>query len=248
MKFEDIKFPDVKKVAVSLSGGLDSTTLTYCLVKRYGAENVHALSFYYKQKQYIELEKAKLTSVGLGIIHKIIDISFLGDIASGISSNIQGSNIQTPTIQDILGDPAPSTQVPNRNAILTSILVAYAEAQNCNAIFSAIQSHDLYSYFDTTPDFWQCIRNMAMLNRKHLILVETPFMDLSKSDEIEIGTEIDVNYTNTLTCYNPNENGISDGTCPSCAERIIAFAKNGIIDPVKYAKNIPWSDLIKQYS
>ena len=241
MKFEDIEFPDVKKVAVSLSGGLDSTTLLYCLVKKYGAENVYALSFFYKQKQCEELEKAKATCTTLGVTQEIIDISFLGVISAGISSNIQGSDIQTPTIQDILGDPAPSTQIPNRNAILTSILVAYAEAQNCHAVFSAIQTHDMYSYFDTTPEFWQCIRNMAALNRKHLILVETPFMFLSKADEIELGLEIGVDFNKTLTCYNPNSSHESCGVCGSCAERIMAFAKNGIEDPIKYSIDINWA-------
>lgn len=247
MKYEQIQFPDVKKVALSLSGGLDSTTLLYCLVKRYGAANVYALSFDYNQKQSLELTKARTSCDKLGVNHKLINIGFLGEIASNISSNISGSHLHTPTIQEVLGDPAPTTQVPNRNAILTSILVAYAETQGCNAIFSGIQSQDLYSYFDTTPDFWQCIRRMAELNRKHLIYVETPFINLSKEDEVAIGVEVGVDYSDTLTCYNPDSEGKGCATCPSCAERILAFAKNGIIDPIQYQVALDWDDIINTH-
>ena len=75
-----------KRVVSVLSGGLDSTIVTYTLVEKYGKDNVVALSFNYGQKQTIELDKAKLTCQKLGIGHHIIDISFLGKVVEKVSA------------------------------------------------------------------------------------------------------------------------------------------------------------------
>lgn len=240
MKFEDIKFPDVKKVAVSLSGGLDSTTLVYILAKKYGAENVYALSYFYQQKQCIELEMAKATCIKLGVNHKVVDISFLGDIVGKVSANIQGSDIEMPTIQDIFGVPQPVTYVPFRNMIFSSILMSFAESNDCGAIALGLQAQDLYSYWDCSEVFTGLLQDICNQNRIHQIQIFTPFTTMSKVDEIEIGTEIGVDYALTLTCYNPDEHGVACGKCPSCAERIQAFIENDLIDPAKYNINIKW--------
>ena len=62
----------VKKVVVSLSGGLDSTTLLYLMVKKFGKENVYAVSFQYQQRHDIELIQAQKTTKKLGVVHKIL--------------------------------------------------------------------------------------------------------------------------------------------------------------------------------
>jgi 7-cyano-7-deazaguanine synthase len=73
-----------------------------------------------------------------------------------------------------------------------------------------------------------------------------PFSHLSKQQEIEICKEIGKEdlLIHTLTCYDPDEEGRSCGKCPSCAERIMNFAKAGMVDPIPYQKEIPWSDII----
>lgn len=240
MKFDDIQFPDVKKVAVSLSGGLDSTTLTYCLAKRYGAENVYALSYYYKQKQSLELDMAKATCQKIGINHHMADISFLGDFSSNVSANIQGSIIEMPTIQDIFGVPQPVTYVPFRNLQFTAILLGFAESYSCGAVALGLQAQDLYNYWDCSEAFTEKLQEICNLNRLNKIEMFTPFTTLGKADEIAIGTEIGVDYSLTLTCYNPDEDGIACGLCPSCSERIMGFKDNGLIDPAKYNININW--------
>lgn len=245
MKFDDLVFPSVERVALSLSGGLDSTTLAYCLAKQYGGSNVYALSFYYKQKQSIELEKAKITCSKLGINHRVIDISFLGDMVGNVTSNIQGSDIQVPTIQDVLGDPQPKTYIPFRNMLFSTMLLSFAEAQDCGAIALGIQSVDLYSYWDTSAEFVSRMQSVAELNRDKFIQLFTPFVELNKIDEINIGREIGVDFGDTLTCYNPDESGHACGVCPTCSDRIAAFAKCGIIDPIPYQITIPWDNLIK---
>jgi 7-cyano-7-deazaguanine synthase len=235
----DIFYPSVDKVALSLSGGLDSTTLLYMLANRYGKENVYAISFYYQQKQSIELDLAKASCESLGVNHKVVDISFLGDIARKVSTNIGGSTIEMPTIVDILGNPQPVTYVPFRNLLFSSMLLSFAEANDCGAIALGLNSNDQYNYWDTTPEFVQRLSDIVELNRMNSIEIFTPLVSMNKTEEILVGLENGCDYSKTITCYDPVD-GKSCGICPSCAERIRAFKNVGKQDPISYMIDINW--------
>ena len=223
------------KAVVLLSGGLDSVTLLHAAVKELGAENVIALTTNYGQKHSIEIEMAKKNCAKLNVQHKILDISFLGEIVAPVSTLVKKTDIEMPTIQDVLGDPQPPTYVPFRNLILHSIALSFAESNGCVYVYLGIQAHDLYSYWDTTPEFMQAVNNVATLNRHHLIMMKAPFVTFEKAEEIKIGLELGVNYADTWTCYaGPDEEGKACGTCPSCAERRGAFKKLGMVDPIPY--------------
>lgn len=233
------------KALVVLSGGMDSTIAMRLSVDKYGADNVHAISFNYGQKQVHELECAKKSTHLLRVEHKIVDASFLGDISQGFSANVD-KNIPMPTIQDVLGDPTPKTYVPNRNMILMSIAAAYAETKKIPNIIMGLQVHDEYGYYDTTQRFVDKINSVLSENRSIQIKVTAPFAELSKTEEIEILLELDGNINllkYTLTCYNPRAawepvtdrmTVLSCGKCPSCSERMKAFKNLGLVDPVPY--------------
>ena len=239
--------PSTDKGVVSvLSGGLDSTIMTYLLTRKYGNDKVFALSYFYGQKQAVELTRAEETCKHLGVEHKIIDLRLLGDIASKVSANISGTDIQMPTIQDVLAMPQPKTYVPFRNMILNSIAFSFAESNDCNFIFTGMQSVDSYGYWDTTPEFIRDMNKVASHNRMHVIQMVAPFVSISKTEEIQIAQEMgNVRLEHTLTCYNPDEEGRSCGKCPSCAERIKAFINNKLIDPVPYSTMIEWEKLME---
>lgn len=239
--------PDTKGAVVILSGGMDSTIAMRIAVEKYGAENVAALTFNYGQKQIIEIEKAKESTSLLGVTHKVIDATFLGDISQGFSANVDKS-IDMPTIRDVLGDPRPPTYVPNRNMILMSIVAAYAEVKNVDTVITGLQVHDEYGYHDTSQKWVNKVNDLLSENRVIKIKLVAPFSVLNKQQELEILRELDGNLEltkHTLTCYNPNEAGEACGKCPSCSERIANFGKVGEPDPTPYSINIPWDDLIK---
>lgn len=231
------------QVVLLLSGGMDSTTLAYMLVSEYGAQNVHALNFYYKQKHNIEIEKAKLTSKKLGINYTEIDISFLGEMIKNVSSLAKDSEIETPSIKDVLGNPQPSTYVPNRNMILSSIAASYAESVKANNVYIAVQSQDLYSYWDTSSGFIKRLNDVLLLNRQNNIKIEAPFATKSKKEILKLGLTMSVPYEDTITCYDPSNDGESCGFCASCAERLKGFAELQVKDPVKYSIDINWEEL-----
>lgn len=241
----------VHRVVVSLSGGLDSTILTHLLVHKYGADNVHAVSFDYSQRHDIELILAQQTAKNLGIKHTVLDITFMGDIAKNVSAMVKG-DVQTPTMEDVLADPQPVTYMPNRNMILASIVAGYAEANDIDGIALGLQAIDSYSYWDTSVEFYQAVQNVLALNRKHGITFITPFINLTKADEIELGNELGVHFGKTWSCYDPQvvetvtiyepepaggrnvayiDRYAPCGVCPACMERKQAFATVGIEDP-----------------
>ena len=228
-----------------LSGGLDSTIMTYILVKKYGAHRVYALSYNYGQKQKRELEMAALTCQHLGIAHKVLDLGILGDIVKDVSANIGGTDVAMPTIKDVLGDPQPKTYVPFRNMILNALAFSFAESNKASHVFTGLQVHDEYGYWDTTQKFVDAMNAVADQNRTHKVKLEAPFSQLSKYDELMIAKELgDVRLDYTLTCYNPDSDGNSCGKCPSCSERVMNFIKAGIKDPISYNPSIDWDRFI----
>lgn len=227
--------PDAKGAVVVLSGGLDSTVAMRMAVERYGAPNVKAISFFYGQRQEHELDCAKRSTASLGVSHKVIDLSFLGEINVGFSANVD-ANMKMPTITDVIGDPAPSTYVANRNMIMMAIAAAAAETSGVDVVICGLQSNDNYNYHDTTPQWLGKLNDLLDENRKNAIKIVAPFVSLSKVEEIMAIQEVDGNLdllAMTLTCYNPFGR-LSCGKCPSCAERLQAFSKVGQNDPAEY--------------
>ena len=240
--------PDVNGCVVILSGGMDSTIAMRLAVEKYGKDNVSALTFYYGQKQKREIEMAKMSTHMLGVKHRVVDASFLGDISKGFSANVD-TDMAMPTIKDVLGDPRPKTYVPNRNMILMSIAAAFAETQNVDTVVCGLQVHDEYGYHDTTQRWVDKVNDLLSENRIIKIKLTAPFSKLSKYEELKILQELDGNLTLasfTLTCYNPDDQHRSCGVCPSCSERIANFAKVGTYDTIEYSKTIPWQDLIEK--
>lgn len=231
------------KAVIILSGGMDSTILAYEMAQHY---DLHGLSFDYGQKQRIELDKAGTTCRKIKIPHTIMDLQGLGTISSATCANISGSRIDTPDVEQILGDPQPVTYVPNRNMIMLSIACALAETINATKVFIGIQLHDLYGYWDTTQKFVDAMNNVIIQNRTpNGIKIQAPYANLSKIDELYVAARLNVPLEDTWTCYNPIEVGLllthppkplyyACGKCGSCAERLKAFKTVGMKDPIDY--------------
>ena len=226
-------------VVVVLSGGLDSTTLLYEVAQEYAY--VYTISYEYGQKHSKELEWAKYHSDKLGVKeHKVLDITFMKDITKGASA-LTDDDIEVPHIKDTIGDPQPISYVPNRNMILLSIAVSYAEAKGATKVFYGAQAHDTYSgYWDASPEFLPCINSVIALNRRNKISIEAPFITLKKPDLISKGIALGIDYAETTSCYNGREKAC--GTCPTCSDRIKAFMDAGMKDPIEYETEIKWPE------
>lgn len=219
----------IDSVAI-VSGGMDSVTLLHHLVRRLGRTPA-VLTFSYGQKHSKEVALARYQAEALSCAAwRQIDLAPLTPAFA--SSALVSPALAIPDLAAVQGDPQPPTYVPNRNLIFLAIAAAYAEAMGVTDIFYGAQRHDLYGYWDTTPEFVAAVNTLLALNRKRAIHVQTPFVHLSKADILQVGFELGVDYAQTWSCYEGD--ALACGVCPTCAERLQAFAEIGQRDPVPY--------------
>mgnify|MGYP001403213661 FL=1 len=219
-----------KQCIVLLSGGLDSATVLNIALKEY---EVTALIFDYGQRHKFEISAAKKIADLAKTPIKLIKID-LGQFGNSALTD----NIEVPKNQEI-GKEIPVTYVPVRNTIFLSYALAYAEVNNIFDIFIGVNALDYSGYPDCRPEFIQAFEKMANEGTKFAqgnkkIKIHTPLISLTKAEIIKTGTELDVDYKLTHSCYDPSFDGLSCGECDACILRKEGFTKAGISDPTNY--------------
>ncbi len=216
----------MEKAVVILSGGMDSTTLLYDAKEKF--EKVYALSFNYGQRHSKELEMAKKTCEKLGIDHKIVDITSIQELLKGSSLtddiDVPEGHYEQPNMK--------LTVVPNRNMILLSLAIGYAISLNARNVCYGAHAGDHAIYPDCRKEFVEAMRSVASLCDYEKVKIHAPYLDMDKGDILKRGIELGVDYSLTWTCYKGKEKAC--GKCGSCIERLEAFKKVGIKDPIEY--------------
>jgi 7-cyano-7-deazaguanine synthase len=133
----------------------------------------------------------------------------------------------------------PSTYVPARNTVMLSLALALAETLNSRDIFLGVNAVDYSGYPDCRPEYIAAFEQMANLATKAGVegarfRVHAPLIDMSKADIIRMGTELGVDYSLTVSCYQATPEGKACGHCDSCALRAEGFTAAGIADPTPY--------------
>lgn len=219
----------MSKSIVSVSGGLDSTTLLYHVVKDLGRD-VTAVAFNYGQNHGNEIDYAKYHAKKLGVKLKVIDLRDFFKQINHTSALLNGKDA-VPEHAYQVGDPTPPTYVSNRNLFFTIIMSSIAEEIGAEEIYLGIQRVDEFSgYWDTTMSFVEKVQAVLDENRSSKVKLVCPFVQMTKSDEIAIGNRLGLDYSQTISCYK----GTNCGICSTCRERIEAFKKIGMKDPVRY--------------
>lgn len=224
-----------KKAVVLLSGGLDSATCL-AIAKAEGFE-IHTLTFAYGQRHNVELDCAKRLAEAAGVIKHHL-ISF--DLCEWGGSALTSDTIDVP---DAGGDDIPVTYVPARNTIFLSFAAALAETVGAKDIFVGVNSLDYSGYPDCRPAFVKSFELTATLGTKAVdegwtFRINAPLQYLKKTEIIQRGLELGVDYSMTHSCYNPNPDGSPCLKCDSCSLRQKAFSELGMTDPQvqKYQK------------
>lgn len=220
------------RAVVILSGGMDSTTLLYD-VKNQGFETF-AISFVYGQKHSKEVEFAKKTCSVLSIPHKVVDISFFGQLAPSALTT-SGWEIPEGYYTD---SSMKQTVVPNRNMVLISISAAYAISLGAKKLFYGAHAGDHPIYPDCRKEFVEAMKKALYLADYIGLELEAPYVDMKKEDILKRGLELGVDYSLTWSCYKGGEKAC--GKCGTCTERIEAFKKVGVKDPIVYEIEIDW--------
>ena len=66
------------------------------------------------------------------------------------------------------------------------------------------------------------------------LTIRTPLIDKTKAEIIQIGAALGIDYSLTLSCYDPDTAGRACGRCDSCLLRKKGFRDAGIPDPTRY--------------
>ena len=225
-----------RKAVVLLSGGLDSATVL-ALAKAEGFD-LYALSFAYGQRHNVELVAAQNIAKRAGVKdHKtaIIDLRLFG--GSALTDNI---DVPKERAMEDISHGIPITYVPARNTIFLSFALAWAEVLNAYDIFIGVNAVDYSGYPDCRPEFIEAYEKMAQLataygvDNENRVKIHTPLIHLSKADIIKKGLQLGVDYSVTVSCYDPAADGSACGTCDACTLRLKGFRENGMNDPARY--------------
>ena len=224
------------KAVVLLSGGLDSTT-TLAFAKSKGYD-VYALTFRYGQRHALEIDYAKRIAQSIGVEdHIIIDIDLRKFGGSALTADI---DVPKNRDEGSISTGIPITYVPARNTIFLSFALGWAEILGVADIFIGVNAVDYSGYPDCRPEFIAAFEHMANLATKagvegaSRISIHTPLISLTKAEIILMGIELGVDYSLTMTCYDPAEDGRSCGVCDACILRRKGFVDAGIPDPTRY--------------
>ncbi|MEQ5837278.1 7-cyano-7-deazaguanine synthase QueC [Marinobacter sp. NFXS9] len=215
-----------QKVVVIYSGGMDSFTLLHRA--RAAGYEVHALSFNYGQRHVRELECARAVCEQLGLPHKVVDMSPMSDLLSG-SSLTDDIDVPEGHYEE---DSMKSTVVPNRNMILIALATGYAASVGAQAVWFGAHGGDHAIYPDCRPEFVEKMDAVCQIANYEPVRVEAPYMALDKGEILAEGLGMNLDYSQTWTCYNGRD--AACGRCGSCVERLEAFAARGLRDPLPY--------------
>jgi 7-cyano-7-deazaguanine synthase len=239
------KHGEKRKAVVLFSGGLDSTT---CLaIARSEGFQVHALTFRYGQRHQAEIAAAtKIAGVCATAGHDLFDI----DLAQFGGSALTGdAEVPKDRSEADMAGGIPVTYVPARNTVFLAIALARAETLGASDIFIGVNALDYSGYPDCRPEYIETFQTLANLATKAGIeasdkpgtgiIIHAPLQDMTKSDIIRNGISLGVDYSMTMSCYDPAP-GSGDGDfvhcghCDACLLRKKGFAEAGIDDPTIY--------------
>lgn len=220
-----------KKAVVLVSGGLDSTTVL-AIARSQGYE-CYTLSFDYGQRHRAELAAAERTSSSLGAKeHKVVAL----DMRTIGGSALTDDSIDVPEEQT---EGIPVTYVPARNTVFLSIALGWAEVLDADDIFIGVNAVDYSGYPDCRPAFVDAFEKLANLATKagvegHSLRIHAPLMTMGKDEIVKLGSELGVDYSQTVSCYQANLEGEACGKCDSCRLRREGFEVAGLSDPTRY--------------
>lgn len=223
-----------QKAVVLVSGGLDSSTVLAMAMQQ--GYKCYTLSFDYGQRHRSELEAAVRVSRLMNVTeHKVVKL----DLGSIGGSALTDTNIEVPEKET---EGIPVTYVPARNTVFLSIALGWAEVLGARKIFLGVNAVDYSGYPDCRPEYISSFEGMANLATRagvegQALTIEAPLINLTKADIIRAGISLDVDYSQTVSCYQANLDGLACGKCDSCRLRAQGFDQAGIADPTRYQNN-----------
>jgi len=163
--------------------------------------------------------------------NKLLDTNFIREMAP--VSSLTNDGIDTPNVNDIMGEAQPKSYVPFRNLMFIGILASYAEAIKASEIwYGAAEADSLAGYWDGSAEFVDEMNKLTSLNREYKVTLVAPLIKMSKKDIILDGVSLGVNFKDTYTCYSGEYP--CDAESASSSLRLKGFIDAKLKDPLLY--------------
>lgn len=242
---------NAKYAIISCSGGLDSTSLLLHMLAQDLRVKIVNFNYGSQQNKY-ELKCLKrnlkyLASKGYEVDYTEIDIS---KAMNSFRSSLTRKDIENP-----MGEYTKENQqvifVPNRNSIFANIIFGHALTLSQDTDTGVVvglgihksDNSEQVTYPDCTPEWADAVyKAFKVGNFENKVTMYNPYQSLYKKDVLAdgiknckvLGLSWKRIFKNTLSCYNPNEKGVSCGKCPTCIERLKIFEQLKKQDPIEY--------------
>ena len=233
---------DMSDGVAIVSGGMDSITMVYMLVKEFGL-HPHLLSFDYGQRHSKELNFALWNAEQLGLRWSLVDLTSITELigSSALTSKVVPDQDPTKTAQEVWNptyvpeievpeghyaqDNMAITVVPNRNMMMMSIGAAVAVSNKGHYLAAGMHAGDHFQYPDCRPVFVRSLNETVRVGNDGFLEgdfdIKTPFINVSKNDIAAAAYKYEVPLFKTWSCYKGGEKHC--GRCGTCVERLEAI-------------------------
>jgi 7-cyano-7-deazaguanine synthase len=226
----------MSRAVVLLSGGLDSTTAAAWAIAT--GFDVSTMSVDYGQRHRLELAAAKGVTRHLGILdHRVVTVDL-----RAIGGSALTDEVAVPKDRETLAGEIPATYVPARNTVFLALLTGLAEVVGATDLVIGANAQDYSGYPDCRPEFLRAFEDVARLGTRvgvqgARLVVHAPLLHLSKAGIIRLGASLGVDYSLTLSCYDPPAALVHCGRCDACRLRRAGFVEAGVPDPTTWANS-----------
>jgi 7-cyano-7-deazaguanine synthase len=229
---------DLDKVAVVLSGGLDSTIVATLQCSKF--KEVHLLHFQYGcHAEKRELEAVELINKYLvdrfprtKIILKIVDMLWMKDLG--------GSSLTDTTTDTIVngdrGAELATEWVPARNLCMASIAAAYCDANAIGTISLGLNREESSAFKDNSTEFYTSLNRTLERGTQSRTQIDCPLGNSMKHHIVTLGKKIDAPMHLTWSCYRSGDTtgGKRCGQCGPCLNTSRAFKMAELDLPFEY--------------
>jgi 7-cyano-7-deazaguanine synthase len=224
----------MSRAVVLLSGGLDSATAAAWAMAT--GFDVSTMSVDYGQRHRLELDAARGVAQHLGVSdHRVVAVDL-----RAIGGSALTDEVAVPKDREALAGEIPVTYVPARNTVFLALLTGLAEVIGATDLVIGANAQDYSGYPDCRPEFLRAFEDVARLGTKAgvqgaKLVVHAPLLHLSKAGIIRLGASLGVDYSLTLSCYDPPAALVHCGRCDACRLRRAGFVEAKVPDPTTWA-------------
>ncbi|MDO8462353.1 MAG: 7-cyano-7-deazaguanine synthase QueC [Deltaproteobacteria bacterium] len=219
---------------VLLSGGLDSAVSALLTAKEFPCRL--ALTFDYGQRAATrEKEASAKIAKRLGVEHKTLTLPWLKELTTTALvetkkdlPQLKASQLDDPTATD---ESARAVWVPNRNGLFLNIAAVYAEALGFDWIVTGFNAEEAKTFSDNSSPFVETANRFFSFSTRKKVQVCSQTQDLMKSEIVQKGIELGLDFSNLWSCYEGGEKWC--GRCESCLRSMRAYKTAGVWEKVK---------------